>query len=433
VPQTQRSNSTQNQSQNSSNMNTFKFLNSFQLNAETFPTDMLAIRNSLFSMGVCWTDSVKGNFTLDTSFRVVLYTRRDNVDFKNPMVKECNGIVFEYNDGWTLLAMPQYAFCSNKISMHKLNDLQLAGYYDIYKVLDATILTLYFYNGSWRVSSTNGYDIVSMEMVNGMTFMGAIYDLMNTKYKTFNFDNLHTDHSYTIALRHSKYHIFNETKHLAGRTKNIPKQGIDMNSYIMLMAIADLNTFSFNTKHVAGLPLQNPLNIRDITISTLTNYARCSYAKYAKAHQLQDFRYEPLYGYILRARNRNVPDEYSTIFVESELFKVVKNGLYKNNNALRSCDHNELVIQMMTNYDRLQQFKIMFDQFSHKFEILEKNIDSIAYNTIQQIASDEQQSVNPMINDLSEQFKDNHDITVGIIKDAMFSKRNIHYLKQLIE
>ncbi len=414
-------------------MNTFKFLNNFQLNEESFANDMSNIRNKLFSMGVCWTDSVKGNFLYGESFRVVLHTRKDNVDFKNPLVKECNGLVFEYNNGWTLLAMPQFAFCTNKISMHKLNDLYSAGYYDVYEVLDATILTLYFYNGSWRVSSTKGYDIGSMEMIKGMTFMDAINDLMNTKYKSFSFDNLQKEYSYTIALRHSKYHIFNETKYLASRTKNVPKQGVDMNSYIMLMAIADPSTMSFNTKHVSGLPLQNPLNIRDVNVPTLVNYARSAYEKYAKAHNLQSFKYKPLYGYILRSRNRNIPDEYSTIFIESSLFKVIKGGLYKNNYALRNINHNELAIQMMVDHNHLHQYKIVFDQFNTKFDILEKNTEALATIVLHNINIKKYKSNNQIIDDLVSQFKDITDITIGIIKDCLYSKKNIQYLKVLID
>jgi hypothetical protein len=425
-------------------MNTFKFLNSCSVNVDSFTTDIASIRSKLFSSGVCWTDSVQGNFKPDVPFRVVLHTRRENADFKNPLVKECNGIVFEYNDGWNLLAMPQFAFCTNKISMRKLIDLQSAGGYDVYEVLDATILTLYYYNGSWRISSTKGYDIGSTEMIAGMTFMDAMQDLMDTKYKAFTFDSLTKHYSYTIALRHSKYHIFDETKHLANRTKHIPKPGVDMNSYIMVMTIADLTNGTFISRHVPGLPFQNPLTIRDNNVSLLMNYARSAYAKYAKAYQLQNFKYKPLYGYILRSKSRMVPDEYSTIFIESELYKAIKYGLYKNNASLRSCDYNKLVVQMSMNHERYNQFRIMFQQFNDKFEQLRLNLDDLAGVVAQRIIADSdeldhtkkdqlQQPISDMIDDLVLQFKNEPDVTPGIIKDAMYSKQYAQYLYMLLE
>jgi hypothetical protein len=426
-------------------MNTFKFLNSSSIDYDNFAMSISDIRSKLYSYGICWTDSAHGKFEPETPFRVVLHTRRENVDFKNPMVKECNGLVFEFCDGWNLIAMPQYAFCTNKISMRKLVDMHNAGYYDVYEVLDATMLTLYFYNGSWVISSTKGYDVGNTEMVSGMTFMDAIKDLMATKYKAFSFDVLNPEYSYTIALRHSKYHIFDETKHLANRTKNVPKPGVDMNSYIMVMAVSDPSTFTFVSKQVSGLPTQNPLSLRDGSVSLLVNYARSAYAKYAKAYQLQNFKYKPLYGYILRAKHRSVPDEYSTIYIESELYKSIKYGLYKNNAAIRNQDYNKLVVQMSANHDRYGQFQIMFQQFNDKFHQLKQSLDEVSYTVAQRIieegsdvkletkAESDKTPVEALVDQLVAHFKSEPDITPGIIKDTMYSKEYVQYLSALLE
>lgn len=407
-------------------MNTIKFLNSFSIKEDSLSADISAIRSKLYSNGICWTDDAKGEFESKRSFRVILYTRKGQIDFKNPFVKECNGLVVEYADQWKLLAMPHRAFCTNKISMKKLNDLYTAGAYDIYEVLDATILTLYYYDGEWRVSSTKGYDIGSTEMVAGMTFIGAIHDLMETKYKAFKFEDLDKTFSYTIALRHSKYHIFDETKHLANRTKYVPKPGTDMNSYIMVMCVVDIANAAYVQKHVPGLPYQNPIALKDINIHTLTNYARSAYSKYAKAHRLQNFKYKPLYGYILRSKSRSVPDDYSTIYIESELYKAIKIGLYKDNQSIRNCDYNSLIVNMSMNHERYEQFRIMFGQFDDKFQHLEDCIDLIAMETTQRIigAVDDDPSIAPeLVNELVEHFKTEPNVTPGIIKDAMYSKQ----------
>ncbi len=395
---------------------------------------MSNIRSKLYNAGVCWTDDVQGNFDPKTPFRVILFTRKDNIDFKNPMVKECNGLVLEYNSGWKLLAMPPRAFCTNKISMKKLNDLHTSGAYEVYEVLDATILTLYYYKGNWQVSSTKGYDIGSTEMVTGMTFMQAIEDLMSTKYRSFKFDTLNTDFSYTIALRHSKYHIFDETKHLSNRTKNVPREGVDMNSYLMVISVANVAQMVYVTKHVPGLPYQNPARTKDNNVHALTNYARSAYAKYDKAYRLQMFKYKPLYGYILRAKHRSVPDDYSTIYIESELYRVLKVGLYKNNEALRTLDHNKLVVQMSMNHDRYEQFRILFQQLSPRFKQLEATIDSIAVEVTQRIIDRDLPLIDDVfINELITQFKNEPDVTPGLIKDAMYSKRNMQYLLTLLD
>ncbi len=414
-------------------MNTIKFLNSNSIDSNTFAADISSIRSKFYANGICWTDSVQGKFDINQPFRVVLHTRNIKIDFRNPMIKECNGLVFEYNNGWKLLAMPQYAFCTSKISMKKLNDLYEANNYDVYEVLDATILTLYYYDGEWRISSTKGYDIGSTEMISGFTFMDAIKDLMETKYKAFKFDLLNKQYSYTIALRHSKYHIFDETKHLANRTKNVPRPGVDMNSYLMVMCAADTESATFVEKNVSGLPHQNPISLKDHNVHTLVNYARSAYAKYAKAYRLQNFKYKPLYGYILRAKNKNIPDEYSTIYIESELYRAVKNGLYRDNQTLRSMDYNRLVCQMALNHERYEQFRIMFQQFEPKFENLEKVIDDLAIEASVIINNDEQPSSdNEILTNLVNQFKNEPDVTPGIIKDALYNKQYMENIYELL-
>lgn len=420
-------------------MNTLKFLNSFSFERSTFAATMSAIRSKFFENGICWTDDVKGNFQADQSFRVILYPKKDNIDFKNPIVKECNGTVFEYNNGWKLLALPQNAFCTNKISMKKLNDLYVSGAYDVYEVLDATIVTLYYYQNQWHMSSTKSYDVGPLEMCQGMTFMDAFCDLMNTKYKAFRFEDLNKEFSYTVALRHSSYHIFDETKHLANRTRYVPKPGVDMNSYIMVMAVTDTTTGQTMSKNVPGLPQQNPITLKDSSVHSLTNYARSAYSKYSKAYRLQNFKYKPLYGYILRAKNRSVPLEYSTIYIESELYKIIKCGLYKNNKLIVDGNLNQLIVNMSASHDRYEQFRIVFQQFEYKFQQLDNAIEALANDVIYRIvnnAMDQSDASNPIetiICNLVDRLQTEPDITAGIVKDMLYSKEYIHVLPFLIQ
>jgi hypothetical protein len=454
-------------------MNATKFLNNYPIQRETFTKNIRALRSALFSNGICWTDNVHGQFSIEIPFRVVLFTRKVNVDFKNPMVKECNGLVYEYtfvekveNDvkpnGWRLLAMPLHAFCSNKISMKKLDALYSTDHYDTYEVLDATILTLYHYNGQWRASSTKAYDIGDTDMTDGFTFMDAIQNLIETKYKAFRFENLNKDYSYTIALRHHKYHIFDEVKHMGNRSKRTNAQS---NAYIMVMCVADPKTCRYLSSTVSGLPHQTPMvfkasnpnkanktgkadeldnesngdnedNHGTKSVHTLINYARSAYAKYAKAHHLQTFKYKPLYGYILRAK-LGVPNEYTTIYIESELFRIIKMGLYKDNSLLRSMNYNELAVRMLMNNERYAQFKVMFQQFAYKFSQLENAVTTVALATIERVRGDAKLDVptkaESMIQEMLDDFKAEHNITSGIIKDAMFSNKYVHYLHEVLE
>jgi hypothetical protein len=416
-------------------MNTYQFLNSHPITSGAIAEDMTSLRSKLFAAGVCWIDDVQGKFSTKP-FRVVLHTRGGQLDYKNPMLRECNGLVLEYDNGWGVLSMPQPAFCTNKISMKKLNDLHLAGGYEVYEVLDATIVTLYHYKNKWCLSSTKGYDISNTSMVDGMTYMEAIQHLLDTKYCSFRFDDLNKGYSYTVALRHSKYHIFDETKHMANRTKNVPKAGVDMNSYIMIMCVADTAAMRYVSKHVPGLPQQNPLPQRDSSAHALTSYARSAYTKYAKAYRLNNFKYKPLYGYIMRAKHRMVPDEYSTIYIESELYRTIKLGLYKDNQFIRTADYNQLVIQMSMNHERYEQFTALFQQFGDKFKDLDNAINTIAASVIERLVSEllEPSGETPnLIDKLVAQFNNEPDITQGIVKDALYSKVYAEHLLSLLD
>lgn len=424
-------------------MNTIKFLETVPIaSGAKFCSSMKSVRASLFAKGVCWTDDAQGTFIENTPFRVILFPRSTGGDFKNPINGECNGLVLEYNKGWKVLAMPQKAFSTNKISMKKLDAIHRGGMYDIYEVLDATITTLYYYKGKWCMASTKAYDISDMRMVGELTFMGALLDLMATKYKAFKLEDLNKEFSYTFALRHSKYHIFDETKHLAGRTRHVPRPGVDMNSYIMVLCVADVKSITHVTKHVPGLPTQNSSIFKDNNVFALTKYARSAYAKFSKAHRLQSFKYKPLYGYILRANHKSVSEEYSTIYIESELYRVIKAGLYKDNQALRDMDYDRLVTQMSMNHDRYDQFRIIFKQLDEKFEKLESSINSLSGHVIQRIINEDEGDEGDetrseidrfLIESLVDEFKNEHDINPGVIKDALYSKSHSELLFQLMK
>jgi hypothetical protein len=114
-------------------------------------------------------------------------------------------------------------------------------------------------------------------------------------------------------------------------------------------------------------------------------------------------------------------------------------GLYYDNEAIRKRDNEQLIVQLTLNKYRYQQFKILFGQFAQQFENLERNIAMVAALVIMRITndgvSDGQLSpeIEKLVCDIVDQFKGSPDVSVGIISDALYSKRNVHYLKCLVE
>jgi hypothetical protein len=112
-------------------------------------------------------------------------------------------------------------------------------------------------------------------------------------------------------------------------------------------------------------------------------------------------------------------------------------GLYKDNSLLRSMNYNELAVRMLMNNERYAQFKVMFQQFAYKFSQLENAVTTVALATIERVRGDAKLDVptkaESMIQEMLDDFKAEHNITSGIIKDAMFSNKYVHYLHEVLE
>jgi hypothetical protein len=420
-------------------MNTINFLNNIPLEANSFGQTIKSIRNNLYSIGICWTDDAKGEFQFGKKFRVVLYNKKNNVDFKNPLVKECNGLVVSYNGVWSLCSIPLQSFCTNKVSMKKVNDLYRQGCYDTYEVLDATILTLYYYNDSWKLSSTKGYDVTNTEIIQNVTYMEAFNSIISSKYESFNFSDLNKQYSYTIALRYSDYHIFDETKHIVSKKKHM----IDLNSYIMVMCIGNRDNGKYmNKSHFNSLPVQTPSFKNETSVYVLTKYAKSAYLKYAKAYQLDNFKYKPLYGYILRSNNKSVPEEYKNIYIESDLFKIIRHGLYKNNDVIKNRDFNKLITSLYLSSENKISNYYVFNQFKFQFDQLNGVIDSICASVFNNLHGNENEDfefmdidknvMNQIINELMVDVSEMNIEDVAIIKDLVFSIKYIPYIQSLL-
>jgi hypothetical protein len=346
--------------------------------------DLITIRTNLFSLGINWCDSLNGDFaklTEDLSMRVILtVNKRKDSDFNNPMIRECNGLVLNYkNTKWTPLVIPIPMFNLNKISMKRLGDLFKSNVYDIYNANDATIINLYYYEDKWRLSSTNGYDITNLIMINNETYWDIFTKIMKN-CKHFNLDAISKLKSYSLNLRYSKFHIFNESKY------NSKNKKIDYNSYIILLQSVNRETLEINKFDNIGIPIQQPIIVKD-NINTLLNYAKHAYSKYEKNIKNTIYKYKPLYGFILRAKNNNVNGEYQNIYIESSLMKIIKNGIYKNSDLLTD-DNTNLVLSLYldrSNSIRYQNILLQFNEEFKKIESILNNIVDIVYIIINKL------------------------------------------------
>lgn len=357
-------------------MNMLKYLNN--LNKSLDET-----RSTIFTHYIKWCDDrqLYNDAERPEETRVIFYSDKFKSDFKNPITKECNGVVFGYNPKnkmkWRVIAYPPECFNMNPLSIQKMNKYYLSNAYQIYESLDGTMLTLYYYKGEWRMSSYKGYDVTILPFCNEKSYMDVFLELTKQKYPTFSFDRLQKNKSYTICLRYHPYHIFDE--HLGMETS------IEVNSYIMLIQSVDLSkerqqVFDIRPQYNddIGLPVQTPVSYNEKTITNLFNYAKQSYSKYERDIRMNGYlTKKPLYGFILRSKN--IEHEYRNIYIESSLMKFIRLALYNPKKNAKTNNHDIPFLQISTilNRSNYQKYYMIFRQFSNEYDILLKLLKEI--------------------------------------------------------
>lgn len=424
-------------------MNTIQFMQEFVTkNSHMTPCAKLTqLRTELFTKGVCWVDSINGKFNEHETFQVVLFLKRNQlgIDYSNPIITECNGLVLQYADSkWSPLAIPTPNCTQSKISMNKVDSYFQRKRYQIYEVLDATIINVYFHEGAWKIATSRGYDVTHFPLSGDHSYSEAFNSIAAAKYPKFSFNQLDPNYCYTFALRWNEFHCFNETKH-------IPLAKHNSNDYIKLIKASDLKTLKDLdlTWLNISLPIYHPVDIKNASsLSVLSTYSKNAYAKYAKGYETNNFKFKPLYGYILRATGSNIKCEYQNIMLTSSLYNLIKQGLY--NKA--SASLNEMIVHMFVQQRRKEQFKVIFDQYKPTFDKLEGLVLTIGQVVDKLITDQDYQPENPMIHAVAVKVADQiwkHNslknsakpsaVTQSLVYDCMHSNDYVSDLITLIE
>ncbi len=393
-------------------MNTITYLNSKPYGgARTLTTHFGDLRTTLYSMGICWVDSAKGKFALEhtnatgllSSFRVILYADRSRANYENPMVHECNGLVLlanVYSDRieWEILARAMPTLNQSQYSIKRVIDLCKSGAYDVYEALDSTVINLYQFASSWRISTTKGYDVTNLQMCEGYTYLEVFTNILENKYKQCSLEKLDRRYTYTFSLRYSGYHIFVENR-----------TNPSANTYITLMQVTDPITgapVDGERERIKSLgmylyyPIKHSRSGEPTNPSVLLNNCKSSFAKYDRAVSTKNHKLRPVYGYVLRSTSNRVPLEYQNIYLESSLMKLIRNGLYRSNHEyLRDGDLRMITISLFMNRSYYPKYSVVFHQFKDEFESLEFIIGGLAQAIASSLTNTSTQDHEPVIAD----------------------------------
>jgi len=302
-----------------------------------------------------------------TKKRVMFISNRRKSQFTNPLSSQMNGLITEYdetNKEWKILMVPTPNFNSSPIKMVEVEHFYKQQFYTVCKVYDGTIINLYYYNDNWRISSNKGYDVTDLPINQEYTYKELLLHL-SLNYPDFKIENLDINKCYTFCMKYNKIHLFEE----ANKDSN----------YIVLIQSVDLKTLIIQIDEQIGLPIQETYN--NITYPELYNNKKNSadnYKLYLKSRD--NTLYEHNYGYILKSNQPSITQQYSYIYLESELMKNIRRFIYdyrflpdyiKQN---KPNNFNMILLNILKNIinNHNDEFKKYFPKYNIKYDIVKK-------------------------------------------------------------
>lgn len=288
--------------------------------------------------------------------RVLLSSSKGRGDPNVPLHQETAGVVIDYNT-WKVLAVPP------RLITHRFKKQQVIAniaQYTAYEINDGTTCTLYYYNGAWRMSSQNGYDVSNFKWMGRLTYMEAFVEAAGP---AFSFDNLNTKHCYTVGFRHHEMHPL-----VADPQRAWIIQAVDLAAFNdgATNYAADTACTGLTGQRVVPIPTGAKLS------NWLVRHGQGSLGAYLRGRPNPPI----YYGAILRG-NPGYPD----ILLESDLMSTIRNLMY---NFPKECGAN-VVPETRASYMVLRallkgspHFLSLFPQFRKQYKKYEESLDDLA-------------------------------------------------------
>jgi hypothetical protein len=338
-------------------MNTYKYL------LEKSNKDINYVRSYVFKNYI---KTVIENSN-DELNRVMFIANRFKSDFNNPMSFECNGLIAEYNkksNTWKMLVVPTELFNSQKLIKSEINNYYNHNNYQLHKVYDGTIINLYYYKDSWRISTNKAYDANNLLYTDNKTYLDVFNEILNN-YPNFTVDKLSTNKCYTLCMKYYKYHPFIENPH-ENQNKLIFIQSVDMDELNLNKKLKINNQEDLGIEIAEIYDLNNFASLQNIYL-ILNNEIN----RFKKENQYEN--YKPLFGFILRSKNFNITKNYSNILLESNLLSKIRNLIYNHNFTKKLHFYN--VLEQQNNININKNYYSMLNLISLKIFLNKKDLN----------------------------------------------------------
>jgi hypothetical protein len=285
-----------------------------------------------------------------------------------PFENSCNGIVIDATE-WRILAMhPRNLYVK---PMTKIIDLELAKHsYNIYDVIDGTVITLYCWNDVWRISTVNGYDVSNYKWMCDQTFQ-EIFAKMIKKFLGKTLDEFYSlldkSYNYSIGFRcHDHHPLLTDPEKLWLVQVCNGMTLLNINDFVVITGIMAQPSFTTQVFE----------SVKDIETYLSDSIEKAKSKVY-------------IYGVILRAKEKATCD----IIIESPFLKQIRHLMYNKlpNAILKHVDFQSMVkVRVMIAAIRQEKVKflVLFGQFKELFQTYEKFIKQVTSAVSIQLRSD---------------------------------------------
>jgi len=290
-------------------------------------------------------------------FRAVIGKQFSRGNFTKKITHQGDGIIIDNTGHVYVVPLQRYNPNANHA---RVAQALAAGKYTVQCIYDGSIVTLYYYESRWRISSASGYDVGGVKWIGEKTYEEILQELLPEDF----YARLDTDKCYTIGFRHAAFHP------LAADPARV-----------WFMRAVDLGAINCdNPREVyineapAGLTLPETPPQRDFDALLATNASALGdYYASGKLH----------YGYMLRGDFDDLGD-IANVMLESQLMKTVRLLFYNNTkhiDKIKLTNENRIshiALRAYLTHQHKYDFVQLFPQFKNYYDMFDGIFNDVA-------------------------------------------------------
>jgi len=310
------------------------------------------------------TYGIKVSYSPDEKNRRLIFSATKQFRQSNEFggfVSECNGLLLKAGS-WEPLVIPPRTFKSN-ITVDVVNAGLARGEYEIFEAQDGTMVSLYYFDKSWRMATVKGFDVTYLKW-NGKVYNQAFKEILRARGVDVGefYNSLDKAQCHTFCFTHPDFHPFWQ-----GKSRE------ELMNLTFVQSTTPSGEVSRENKFDADQIGEQKMGTQFTNIRNIFKELPRSLRKYTNSG-------ETCFGYILRYRNdveiTSANAMHSHIFLESRLLQTIRRLFYSGqfNIAVKEKKFDRskyIIVNAFLDKKTNDSFIQLFPQYQDDFDELE--------------------------------------------------------------